>query len=168
MNRIHWYMILAVIWILLSSNFTLPALLVGMVLSLLILGLTEKVNPHPISPSHGKELIAIILYFLVSVMRANIMLAWDILWRRKNFSHAFFKVDCSSLTAWQTVLIGNMISLTPGSLTLDADNHGRILYVHTLYGDKAEAIQNQIQRLVQRMSRLRTQKADEITQGDSP
>jgi multicomponent Na+:H+ antiporter subunit E len=166
MNRIYWYLILAVIWILLGGNFTLSALLVGMGLSLLVLGLTEKTNPDPIRPSQLKDLLAISFSFMGSVIRANITLAWDILWHRKAFSHAFFKVDCSGLTPWQTVLLGNMISLTPGSLTLDADSQGRTLYVHTLYGDKVDAIHSQILALVQRMSKLRVQASQAIAKED--
>jgi multicomponent Na+:H+ antiporter subunit E len=168
MNRIYWYLLLAVIWILLGNKFTLSALFVGMGLSLLVLGLTEKMNPDPAGPSHLKGLLAISLLFLGSVIRANIMLAWDILWHRKAFTHAFFKVDCSGLTRWQTVLLGNMISLTPGSLTLDADSQGRTLYVHTLYGDRVDAFHSQILALVHRMARLRTRASQDIAQEDQP
>jgi multicomponent Na+:H+ antiporter subunit E len=167
MNRIHWYLILAVIWILLGSNFTLAGLLVGLGLSWLVLGLTERVNPRPLRPSHVKDLISISLFFLISVIQANIALAWDILWHRKSFSHAFFKVDCSSLSAWQTVLLGNMISLTPGSLTLDADGDGRTLYIHTLYGERVDTIRSQIQALVQRMADLRLPNNDTMMQEGS-
>jgi multicomponent Na+:H+ antiporter subunit E len=154
MNGLHWYLILAAIWILLTSQFTLLGLLVGFALSMLVLGLTGKLASPPARPSLLKELLALILSFLFSVLRANATLAWDILWHRKRFSHAFFKVDCSALSPWQTVLLGNLISLTPGSLTLDADEEGRTLYVHTLYGDRLGLMQGEIHDLIQRMSRL--------------
>jgi multicomponent Na+:H+ antiporter subunit E len=121
---------------------------------MIVLGLIGKLTDPPVRLSQPRELLALILSFLFSVLRANVQLAWDILWHRNRFSHAFFRVDCSTLTPWQTVLLGNLISLTPGSLTLDADEEGRTLYVHTLYGDRLGLMQGEIHDLIQRMSRL--------------
>lgn len=165
MNRLLWYLLLSVIWMLLRSDFTLAGLLIGFGLSVMTLGLSEKMNPNPVISTHLKEFLKLTVVFLLSVMRANITLARDILWRRR-FTHAFFKIDTSSLSQAQTVLLGNMISLTPGSLTLDADDQGETLYIHTLYGEEAEAAKDQIGTLITYLSKISPSLPAEKNKGD--
>lgn len=41
------------------------------------------------------------------------------------------------------MLLANLISLTPGTVTVDADDAGDALYVHTLYARDAEAVRRE-------------------------
>ncbi len=165
MRKLYWHLILSVIWMFMRNDFTLTGLLTGFGLSFVALGLSEKVNPRPGTSSHMRDLIKISALFFLSVLRANISLARDILWSRTKFTHAFFRVDCRDLSPAQTVLLGNMISLTPGSLTLDADKNGHGLYVHTLYGEDVDKIRTEIGTFLSRMSKLKSTQSDQASEG---
>jgi len=88
-------------------------------------------------------------HFVVQLIVANLRLARDVLRPSPPFAPAFLKIETHALTRAQTVLLANLVSLTPGSITVDVLDE-RTLYVHTLYAaDEPRAIAS-----VQRFARL--------------
>jgi multicomponent Na+:H+ antiporter subunit E len=133
-------LVLALVWMLLTGGFTLGNLLVGFAV-----GYAGLVVARPFvgsgryvrSVQGSSKLVAVFLYELVY---ANILLARDILRPVPPFRPGFLAFDVRDLTPVQTVLLANMISLTPGTLTVDTDDVGETLYVHGLYAEDPERI----------------------------
>ncbi|MBI2997309.1 MAG: Na+/H+ antiporter subunit E, partial [Deltaproteobacteria bacterium] len=60
-----------------------------------------------------------------------------------------------ALTDIEITLLANLISLTPGTLSLDVSSDQRVLYVHAMYAADAEAARREMKDgLERRMLRL--------------
>lgn len=77
-------------------------------------------------------LIALVLY-VWALIRSNLQVAWEIVTPGLDLTPAIVRVPTNTRTDLETMLLANMITMTPGTLTLEVDRRNRDLYVHTLY-----------------------------------
>lgn len=77
-------------------------------------------------------------FLLVEIVKANIHVALIVLNPRLPISPAFLQYCPSLRTDWARVLMGNSITLTPGTLTVELED-GRFL-IHTLTRDAARSL----------------------------
>ena len=131
-------LILAIIWMFLTGAFSIGGFLFGMLAGYLVLFLGQPFigSERYIRGSAGS--VRLVAYFLYELVIANIQLAREILRLKPDLQPAVFAVHVPELTAGQSVLLGNMISLTPGTLTVDNDHLTRTLYIHTIFGQRPE------------------------------
>jgi multicomponent Na+:H+ antiporter subunit E len=128
-------LVLALIWTLLSGSFTLGSVLVGYLAGFLALALLRPVigGDVYVRSLWGVPRLVGIYAFQLGV--ASLQLARDILRPRPPIRGGFFQFDATALSPAKTVLLSNLLSLTPGTLTVDIDDDGNTLYIHTLYAD---------------------------------
>lgn len=139
MSYLALNLILALIWGLLAADLSLGTLAAGFLLGFAALALAR---PFLRSGPYLRAVVwscALVFVFLYGLLGANLQLARDILRPRPRFRPGFFHFDAADLSATQRVLLANLISLTPGTLTVDADEERRSLYIHTLYSDEASS-----------------------------
>lgn len=133
-------LVLALVWMFLSGGFTIGNLVVGLVVGYLGLAAGQPVlgsRRYVRGVVGSVKLVAVFLYELVV---ANLQLARDILRPVPPFEPGFVAFDVRDLPPVETVLLANMISLTPGTLTVDADDEAATLYVHSLYARDPERL----------------------------
>jgi multicomponent Na+:H+ antiporter subunit E len=63
------------------------------------------------------------------------------------------RFEVSDLSPVETALLANLVSLTPGTLTVDAEDDGSALYIHSLYADDPAAVRRRIGRLARMIRR---------------
>jgi multicomponent Na+:H+ antiporter subunit E len=77
------------------------------------------------------------LIFLALFMRemvvANLRVAWEILTPGFGLSPAIIRVPTHCRNQWETMLLANALTMTPGTLSLEVDTATGDLYVHALY-----------------------------------
>lgn len=130
-------LVLAFVWGALSGM-SLPNLLLGFAIGFLALALSQRfIRSGDYIRSSGAALRLLVLFFKELVI-ANLRLARDVLRRDPRFSPAFLRVDVSNLRPWQTTTLAALVSLTPGSITIDVTRSGHALVFHTLYARQPE------------------------------
>ncbi|MFA9432435.1 Na+/H+ antiporter subunit E [Egicoccus sp. AB-alg2] len=80
-----------------------------------------------------------LLVFLWALLVSNVRVAWEVLTPGFGMTPAIVRVPTSTRTDWETTLLANMITMTPGTLSIEIDEDTRDLYVHTLYYEGREA-----------------------------
>lgn len=78
-------------------------------------------------------------YFLWQLVTANLRLAWEVITPGLGVSAAITAVPTRCRTPLELVLLANAISLTPGTITLEADESTMVLYVHGMFVPDREA-----------------------------
>lgn len=147
MSNLALNLLLALTWMFLNGDFSLHGLLVGVSLGFLCIAFIQHV---PRKDRHVRAVlgsIRLLASFLKELVLANLQLARDVLRPELPFHPQHLRLDVRDLGRTQTVLLANLISLTPGTITVDAEDDGSALYVHTLYAADPEAVQAQIRRL---------------------
>lgn len=77
--------------------------------------------------------ITFIVYFLKELVVANLKVAYDILTPNYRMKPTVVALPLSVTTDMEITLLAAIITLTPGSLSVDVSADRKMLYVHTLY-----------------------------------
>jgi multicomponent Na+:H+ antiporter subunit E len=72
-------------------------------------------------------------FFLRELVAANLRVAWEVVTPTHYMRAGIVKIPTRARSDLELVLYANLISLTPGTLTLEVDEQREHLYVHTLY-----------------------------------
>ena len=133
-------LLLAIVWTFLAGSFAVESLLFGFVVSFVVLAAAQSFlgSGSYVRATHG--VLRLLRVYLWEIVRANLQLARDLLRPSMPFRPGFIRVDARALTTTETVVLANMISLTPGTLTVDADEECDILYVHTIYAGNPQKV----------------------------
>ena len=95
------------------------------------------------------------LYFLAEMVRANLRVGALLLRPGLHLRPALLRVPVEVGSERELALLSNLITLTPGTLTLDVAPDGRALYVHVMSATDPSALRRAIQHgLARRIRRL--------------
>jgi multicomponent Na+:H+ antiporter subunit E len=79
---------------------------------------------------HG---LAFLVFFTRELVIANLRVAWEIITPGLRLSPAIVRVPIDCRTDWETMLLANAVTMTPGTLSLEVDTTDGALFVHSLY-----------------------------------
>ena len=88
--------------------------------------------------------LAFALFFLWELLLANLRVAHDVVTPRHRMRPGVIAIPLHGETDLQIVLLANLLTLTPGSLSLDVSEDRRVLYLHAMYIDDVEAFRRRI------------------------
>ncbi len=84
------------------------------------------------------------LYFFWELLQSSLAVTWDVLTPAHRARPAIIAVPLDLTDPIQITVLANLISLTPGTLSLDVSPDQRTLYVHCMFGDAPEEIRRSI------------------------
>jgi multicomponent Na+:H+ antiporter subunit E len=131
-------LLLALIWTLLAGRFTLQSLVLGFILGYLALALLRPAKSTEIYVKGLWGIAGLLGIYAYELFMASLQLARDILSNDSKIRGGFFMYDASALSPTKTVVLSNLLSLTPGTLTVDISDDGDHLYIHTVYANELE------------------------------
>lgn len=139
-------LLLALAWAALQTEVTLANLVVGYVLGYLILYVLVRGGVLGESRYIGKVSMAVGLaaFFLRELVVANLRLARDVVAVRQNVRPGIIAVPLDATSDSEILLLAALINLTPGSVALDVSPDRKLLYVHAMYVDTADAARAEI------------------------
>jgi multicomponent Na+:H+ antiporter subunit E len=136
MNVFLWNVLLALIWTAVSGQVTLTNLLVGFVVGYGSLFLAQPVSgPSPYF-KRVYHVVAFFLFFLWELLVANLRVAHDVITPRLRTRPGVVAIPLEARTDVEITLLANLISLTPGTLSLDVSEDCRTLYLHAMFIDE--------------------------------
>jgi multicomponent Na+:H+ antiporter subunit E len=160
---------LTLVWLAMQQSLTFADLLVGLVLSggfallarrfLRQAPLSPDIDPAadlppPRTPQFYLLLLPRVIVFLGfvlwSILKANLEVARIVLRPRLNIRPGIIAVPLDVRSANGVTLLANLITLTPGTVTLDVSADRRTIYVHAIDIGDAEAIRADIKQNFER------------------
>ena len=88
-------------------------------------------------------LIRFVTFFLVQLAQAGMTVFWSIL-RPERLTPGVIAVPLDVKSDAEITLLANLITLTPGTLTLDVSTDNRVIYVHTIQFDDVDSFRQEI------------------------
>ena len=126
-------LLLALAWAALTGSFQPVDLLFGFALGYLVLWVITRLG----KPTGYFKQIPLVLgllgYFLLDLLRANLRMAGIILSRKMKLRPAVIAVPLILTSEPAIILFSSLITLTPGTLSLDISTDRRMIYIHTVY-----------------------------------
>jgi multicomponent Na+:H+ antiporter subunit E len=135
---------LAILWVAITGVSTPGNFAVGLVLGYLALALAQRVPGIATSVRHVRLGIGLALYFVWEQVLSNVRVAYDVLSPRPQISPGVVGVRLDARTDMEITLLANLITLTPGTMSLDVSPDRRVLYVHGMYIGDRDAFEREI------------------------
>lgn len=123
---------LALGWIVLHGRFTLGEFLVGYAIGAAIVLLHGKFWPGAIRVRRPLRLVQLGFVFFGDMIIANLNVAWTVVRPRLDIRPAFVVLPLDLDDDFRITVLANMISLTPGTLSVDIAPDRSALYIHCL------------------------------------
>lgn len=83
-------------------------------------------------------------YYLIELVRSNFRLMLEVITVRNSFSPQVITVGVEGLSPLRTVLLANLITMTPGTLVIDYLEEEQTLKVHVMYPEDGTALRAEI------------------------
>jgi len=88
----------------------------------------------------SRSALGLAVYTVYELASANLRVAWYTVSRLRNLKPAILAVPLEeNLTDAEITLLGSLITLTPGTLTMDVSPDRRVMYIHYMHVEDAEA-----------------------------
>ena len=98
--------------------------------------------------------ISFVLFYLLKLVQANIIIAWDIITPVLKIQPAFITIDIDLKSDKGILLFSNLVSMTPGTLSANINNEKTKMDVHILYAQQKEKIVEEITFIQQKIKQL--------------
>ena len=132
-NRFLANLLLTFIWLALTGCFSIYNIIFGFILSYFVLLLITRGTGRARYFRLVPRLISFILFFLYELIKANMQVAWEVGTPKFHMTPGIIGVPLDVTADWQITLLANLITLTPGTLSLDISEDRKVLYVHSIY-----------------------------------
>ena len=133
MSTLLLNVLLALAWAAATGEVSLRGLAVGFGLGFVILWGTQGVLGS--SPYFAKvgQVVRFAFFYLGQLILANLRVAYDIVTPTHYMHPGVVAVPLDARTEAEVSLLANLVTLTPGTLSVDLSPDRRTLYVHAMY-----------------------------------
>jgi multicomponent Na+:H+ antiporter subunit E len=141
---------LAIVWQAVTGSFSLSGLLVGFAVGYGVLWIGRPMYGD--SPYFRKlwRGVGFFFYFLKELLMSSLRVAFDVITPPIYARPGVIEVPIEAKTDLEITLLANLISLTPGTLTLDVSPDRKSLYVHAMFIDDPDHIRAVIRNGMER------------------
>jgi len=144
MNILSTNLLLAFVWAALAGEFSLASLLTGFVVGYAALWVVQPLIGATSYHARVFAWIRLIVLFHYELIVSSIAVAWDVLTPQHRARPAIIDVPLDVRSDAGILLVTNLISLTPGTLSLDISDDRRTLRVHVMFADDPDALRRTI------------------------
>lgn len=120
------------------GQLSLGGLIAGFVIGYLALWLTKPLYRDARYFQRLPKVLMLVAYFVKELFISNFRVLWDVITPKHISRPGIIGVPLDAETALEIMLVANLISLTPGTLSIDVSDDKNILYVHVMFLDNVE------------------------------
>ena len=96
------------------------------------------------------DVLGLIGFFGKELLVSNLRVLWDVITPRHISRPGIIGLPLDARTDVEIMLVANLISLTPGTLSLDLSDDRRVLYIHVMFLDDIDRTRQQIKQGLER------------------
>lgn len=133
----------AIIWMFLQNSYTGSSFLIGYVLGIVILLVMRRFLTFDFYMKRVWAIFKLIILFIREMTLANIDMVKIVLGPKDTIKPGIIAMPTNLETQWEITLLACLISLTPGTISMDFSDDNKIIYIHAVNSeDKEEVIKN--------------------------
>jgi multicomponent Na+:H+ antiporter subunit E len=125
--------LLALSWTLLTGNLTATSFLTGFAVGYGLLWLVQRAMGPTKYFRKVAQVLGLAFFFLHEIIRANLRVAYEVITLPHHMHPGVIAVPLDVKSDGAITLLANLITLTPGTLSIDVSTDRRVLYVHAMY-----------------------------------
>lgn len=141
MSLFIMHLILTIVWFLLIGTQTLTSLVFGFIIAFAVLWIAKPMfDTQTTYFERMFRVIRLINFFIYELVLSSLKVAWDVL-TPTDLSHpAILEMPLDVESDMEVFLVANLISLTPGTLTLDVDRKRNCLIIHAMFAEDPDGL----------------------------
>lgn len=143
-------LLLAMVWAALNGSFSLGGLFVGFWIGYGTLWLARSLYGDDRYFDRVWRLIGFAGFFIREITVSSWRVAHDIVTPTTHARPAIVAVPLTVETDVEITMLANLITLTPGTLSLELSEDRRTLYVHGMFVDDLDAFRTEIKTVMER------------------
>ncbi|MCC5856071.1 MAG: Na+/H+ antiporter subunit E [Idiomarina sp.] len=152
MMAFMWNLLLALFWVLLTGNIGGYNLLLGFLVGYMVLALMQRQIPILKGyTSRIPRLIRFVFFFIKELVTANLTVAFDIVTPVWHMKPGVIAMPLEAKTEVEITMVANLISMTPGTLSLDVSDDRRVLFIHAMFLDNEQELRDSLKYMERRV-----------------
>jgi multicomponent Na+:H+ antiporter subunit E len=144
MNGFLWNILLAVVWAAITGDFDPGNLTLGFALGFLVLYFAGPVIGSANYAPRLLQALRLAAFFIWDLVLSNLNMAYDVLRPRPRLRPGVIAIPLDARSDAEIALLANLVTLTPGSLSLDVSADRQTLYLHAMHVDDPAALQRKV------------------------
>ncbi|TVQ42447.1 MAG: Na+/H+ antiporter subunit E [Saprospirales bacterium] len=133
----------SIIWVAVTGEPTFVNFFFGFILSFFIMWAVSARSKDQRYFRLIPKVISLVFYFFFELIKANLQVAFDVSTPHYFMKPAIVAVPLDIKSDLGITILANLITLTPGTLSLDVSDDRKTLYVHAMYVfDKKEFVKH--------------------------
>jgi multicomponent Na+:H+ antiporter subunit E len=153
MNILLLNLLLALAWVALTGQFTGANFLAGFSLGFFVLWLSQRTKATAAYVRKIVQVADFLLYFLWELVKANVRVTYEVLTPTHHMLPGVIAVPLDLETDIEILILTSLITLTPGTLSLDISEDKKTLYIHAMFIRDREKMQKTIKEGFERRVR---------------
>ena len=142
---------LALGWAALAGSFTLPSLMTGFGIGYLALWVARPLFGETAYFERVWRIVRLAALFIYELLLSSLLVVWDVITPRHRSKPGIVAVPLDAKSDGEIFLVAGLISLTPGSLSLDVSADRKTLYVHAMFIDDPDVLRRDLKQGMERM-----------------
>lgn len=144
MTALFWNLVLALVWSLAAGGLTYRGFAMGF-----LLGYLALLGCRGLLPASGYfrkpwQILEFVLFFVWELVLANFRVAYDVVTPKLHMKPAIVAIPLDAETDEEITLLAGLITLTPGTLSLDVSPDRRTLFVHAMFVEDVASFRRQL------------------------
>jgi multicomponent Na+:H+ antiporter subunit E len=146
---------LSLVWMALTGAFTFANFVVGFAVSSAVLWLTGSRGEVAfiVYLTRFFRFVGLFFFFLWELLMANLRVAYEVLTPGYQMRAAIIAIPLDANSDLEITVLANLITLTPGTLSLDVSADRKILYIHAMHVHDVEKFRKEIKVRLERRVR---------------
>lgn len=137
-------------WVAMTADTSTTSLVFGFMVGFGILLLFRPVFADTSYFTRLKKTFFFIVYFLREVAVSSIRVAHDVITPRHISRPGVIGIPLDAKTDMEITFLANLITLTPGTLSLDVSEDRKTLYIHAMFLDDPDTLRREIKDNLER------------------
>jgi multicomponent Na+:H+ antiporter subunit E len=151
MKALAMNLLLALAWVVLTRQFSAANFALGFAIGFGALWLAERVLEPSLYFKKAIEAIGFVIFFVIEVIKANLKVAYIVVNPWYPLRPGIVAIPLDARTDAEITLLANLITLTPGSLSIDVSADRKVLYVHIVeIGEHPDQFRRKIKERLER------------------
>jgi multicomponent Na+:H+ antiporter subunit E len=125
-------LLIAVIWMFLQESYNVTSFLIGYVVGIGLLFLLRRFIPDAFYFKRIWAITKLVLLFIKELLLANIDVVKMVYKPKLDMQPGIVAVPTELKTNWEITLLANLITLTPGTLSVEVSNDNNYIFIHAM------------------------------------
>ncbi|UFT97852.1 Na+/H+ antiporter subunit E [Radiobacillus kanasensis] len=130
--------IIAIMWMFLQESYTFPTFLFGYIIGILLLLVLQRFIPDAFYLRRAINILKLIKLFIKELILSNIVIVKLVYKPKLDVEPGIFKLPTVLKSNWEITLLANLITLTPGTLSVAISDDNREIFIHAMELDDIE------------------------------